>query len=217
VSDVLARVRSVFIEAPAAAPRPLPTVACAPPGVDRIAVLGPREAVLPAGAALALAAARAARAKSGLLASWGALSRSPRAPAGPGAARTCAALRGRGLEASAGGRLVHLELPAEAVQAAAALLRAAAAARTPTVLALAGPRTDELDRLLAEQDLLVVLSPGEGSRVGRLAAESLGELRRPVVVCAAAPSRLAGALSLAGLAGGALCRPALAPALEALR
>jgi len=215
MSDVLARVRSLFVEAPSVAAR-LPHPVTAPPEVERIAVLGAPPAVVPAGAALALAAARVVRARCGLLAIWGAPSPGARLPAAAGAARASAALQSRGLDARAGGRLVHLELPAEPVQAAAALARAEAAARVPAVLAVAGPRTDELDRVLVEQDLLVVLSPDDGAATVRLVAESLGELRRPVVVCPGAPGRLAGALALAGLGGGALCRPTLGPALEAL-
>ncbi len=216
MSDVLARVRSLFVEAPSAVSREVPHPLSAPPAVERIAVLGAPAAVVPAGAALALAAARALRARCGLLAIWAAPAPAARLPPGAGAARASAALRSRGLEAAAGGRLVYLELPAEPVQASAALARAEAAARSPAVLAVAGPRTDELDRVLLEQDLLVVLGPEDGAATARLAAESLGELRRPIVVCPGAPGRLAGALALAGLGGGALCRPSLGPALEAL-
>lgn len=216
MSGVLARVRSLFLEAPPAVSRELPHAVAAPPVVERMAVLGAPAGVMPTGAALALVAARAARARCALLAIWGAPTPGARLPARAGAARAAAALRSRGLEATAGGRLVYLELPAEPIQAAAALARAEAAARAPAVLVVAGPRTDELDRVLVEQDLLVVLGRDDDAPTARLVAESLAELGRPIVVCPSAPGRLAGALALVGLGGGALCRPTLGPALEAL-
>ena len=121
----------------------------------------------------------------------------PPAPAAPAAARLAARLTARGLPSTARGRLAWLPLERHPVAAALASRRAAAALEVPLVIALAGPRTDALEGLLREQDLVVVVTRDPDGPLARLAVAA-SEV--PAVACPplAAGPRL---LALAGLAG----------------
>jgi hypothetical protein len=165
---VLARLRGLFLDpgATPAAERSAAVVAerVAPPVLG--VLTGPAEAAA-AGAALGLVAASAAGCPCALVCRWTGGEpdddASPAAAPSVGAARRLAARLGtRGLDVTARGRLVTVELPAAAATARAAAERAmAAASDVPVVLVIAGPRTATFDPLLAELDRLVVVPPPE--------------------------------------------------------
>jgi hypothetical protein len=101
----------------------------------------------------------------------------PTGIAAPAARKLAERLAGEGLALHLRGRLVWATLPDEPVQAAAAWQRVAACAPAPTVLAAVGPRTPELDRMLAEHDLVLLVEPAAADPVLlELAVASLEEL-----------------------------------------
>jgi len=176
-----------------------------PPGrfAPRAAVLGPVAGAVPAAAALALSLRASHGGAAAVVATWtpergGAPS--PRGPAAPAAARTAARLTARGLRCTAHGRLAWLPLDDHVVAAAVGARRAAAALDVPLVLALAGPRCDVVEGLLAEQDLVLVVAADPDGPMARLAAANC-----PCAATAALPPcGVRRALALAGLGGKAL-------------
>jgi hypothetical protein len=138
MTGVLRRLGAAFV-APADA---VPAVAVAAPAV---ALLCRAQDAWVGGGAVALASG------GGVVAAWGAAPPLGRAPAGPAARRLAAMLDARGHRATATGRLVHVVVddPREAG-------RVAAAAGLPCVAVLAGPRDDEVDALLRDQDRILV-------------------------------------------------------------
>ena len=215
--DLLGRVRSVFIvPAPAAAPAaarlaPAPSVGLLCPAADALAD----------GSALVLALAREAGARRGLLSLWRADVDAIAAWRAPGFAhsrRLVAALAAHGLPGEASGRLVRLTLPDDPGLATADASRAAALAAAPSVGALAGPRSRDLDRLLSAQDLVVVATrPDADAGLALLAAQSVAELGVATIACELAPRRRARMLAAAGLTADAELRSVFAPALEVVR
>jgi len=154
-----------------------------------------------------------------------AAARVPAGPARPAARRMCAALATRGVEARAIGRLVLADLPADPCEALAAGARAAAVAGDrPVVHVMAGPRPDELAKLLRTADRVLVAvdtgEPGEDGldtdgglaalAVAGLAAEGLDA--RPLRL-----GRPPGTRLLASLGAPPALRAALGEALEGLR
>jgi hypothetical protein len=198
VNDALARVRDVFLE-PAgvraqggkAAPADLP---------ESVAVLGPPRAAAACAALFVLRTARSTAARCALVATWGGPAGADRhLPSLLAVSRVAAALRARALPATAAGRLVRMELAAEADEAADALRRAAAVVRGPVGLAISRPRSAGVDQVLAEQQALVVVRPrGADPAIADLAAAGLALLGPPVSACLP-PARMVGALALAGL------------------
>ena len=217
MTELLARVRDLFV-APASTAA---TVRSAPPPVPSVALLCRPADALATGAALALALARDARARRALVATWRAgpeAANAVRAPAVPEARRLAHALAAHGLEAEASGRLARTVLPEEPGAALAAGARAAAVAAAPTVLALAGPRGEVLDRLIAAQDLVVVAqAPGADGHLAALAIESVAALGVPAVACAPIGHGRGRMLAAAGLIAPRAAAAALAPAVEAAR
>jgi hypothetical protein len=217
MGELLARVCALFVM-PAA---PSPAVAARFAPAPSVALLcAPRDA-LPAGAALALALARASGSSRALVCLWRA--RPPeavawRAPAPRASRQLVASLAAHGFDAQASGRLVRVTLPEDAAPAAAAAARAGAVAAAPVVVALAGPRTAALDRMLAAQDLVVVVRSPRGDAVlAELACESVAELGVRTVACKLSIGTRARVLAAAGIAAPAALRSALEPALEAVR
>ena len=185
-----------------------------------MAVLAPAGRVATLGGATALLLARRRRATAALVAVWapGHASRSSgSAPAAPAARRLAALLDGRGLEATAAGRLATLVLPDEPAHAAAVAARAVAASQgIPAVLAL-GARAAAFDALLSAQDRVLVVPPPDADRaLADLALGGLGELSRDVRACTADATPAARALVATGLAVPASLRRSLGPALEGL-
>jgi hypothetical protein len=128
----------------------------------------------------------------------------------PAARRAAVVLQRRGLPASASGRLVWLadrrgDLPAEDVPACCAALsaelaRSAATLELPAAVAFPCARTDALDRVLGWHDAIVLVPEPEASAaMVEHALASLARLGRPVAAMAP-PSRVAGALAVAGVA-----------------
>ncbi len=134
-----------------------------------------------------------------------------RAPATPAATRVASRLGERGLDAVAGGRLVHVAgTPAE-------IVRAAAAAGLPTAVAVTAPRDAEVDRLLRAQDaVLVAGGPGDAG-LAPLVLAGLLALEVPAAIAPARPDPPGAALALAGLAVRSGWAGALRGALEAAR
>jgi hypothetical protein len=127
--------------------------------------------------------------------------------------RLAASLGARGLVADACGRTAAVTLPAAPADAVMAARRAlAAAAQAPAVLVLGGPRDAAFDVLLAEQDLIVVLTcGGQSDTVTALAVAALDALD---VRAVARPLALRpAARALAGLGVGV--PPVLRRALDA--
>jgi hypothetical protein len=164
----------------------------------RAAVLGSAATAIPVGAALA----NTLRARDGfpaaVVATWspGHAARAPRGPATPAAARVAARLTVRGLEATACGRLAWLALPDHVVAAAMGARRAAAVLDVPLVTVLAGARCDIVEALLAEQDLVLVVTREPESALARLA---VGACSSPALACPPLPSTARRLLARAGL------------------
>jgi hypothetical protein len=202
------RLRSLFL-----LPAGSPAVSAAP-AAPSVGLVCRSEDALGTGAALALALARAAGLGPALLCLWRAAADRPAwsVPAGPEPRRLMAALSAHGLEAVAAGRLVRLVLPGDSRDAAVAGHRAAVVASGPTVHALAGPRDEAVDGLLAVQDGLVLAASAEDP-VAELAQASLAGLGPPV--CSCRPVRGPAVwLAAAGVPTGGL-RAQLGLALEA--
>ncbi len=134
----------------------------------------------------------------------------PPGPRAPAARRVARALAADGHTATVRGRVVEVVLPTppDAVVAALADLRGRAAG-APTVTLLPGVRDRQLDRLVADHDLLLVVVGAESSPA--LSALAVAELAR------LAPHARVRAVPLPGRRGAAARRSAVASALEALR
>ncbi len=167
------------------------------------------------GGAAALELARASRASHAVVCLWGAAA-AARVPASPAARRAASLLRERGHAAVATGRVVRVRLADGPEEAAAEATRAAAAcAKTPIALVLAGPREASVDALLARHDRVLVASAGPDVATADLAATMLAASvpTRTIAVPPAPAARLAAAT---GVAASRAMREALAPALEGL-
>jgi hypothetical protein len=126
------------------------------------------------------------------------------APAHAAARRLAARLAARGIPASPRGRLAWLRLPADPRTGIAMAERAAAAIDVPAVLALAGPRPAAADPLLAEHDLIVLVTDDEAAPLASLALDRLAGLGPPAV----AVRPLRGASRRLALAGAGRLRGA---------
>jgi len=201
-----------------------PGPACAEPAPrtpSGLAVLAPAGAAQPIGAALGLALAARSRARIALVCVWTAgQAAGPawRAPAVPAARRLATTLGARGHDAMPTGRLVLVRLAPAALDASVQARRAAAAGGgAPVALALGGPRVDAFDELLAEQDIVVVATPGgTDPTLARLALAGLAPGVARACACVAPPARPALALAAAGLALLPSVRRPLEVAIEAL-
>jgi hypothetical protein len=215
VTDLLARVRGVFVEpAPATTTeqRTSPHIAV-PPAAGL--VCHPHDA-LPLGSALALSLRPGARAA--LVAVWRPdpepAPPTLRAPANRHARRLAASLAARGIEATASGRLARAALPPHPAESAQAADRALAAAQAPAVLVIAGPRCATLDDVLASLDLLLVAAPADDDQLAALAAAGLARLGPPAEVAPPLRSPALRALATAGLLAPPTLRAPLRPLLE---
>jgi hypothetical protein len=203
--DALAR---VFV-APHVADRPRPISAVLAPSV---AVCG--AGAVPLACALALSLRRRGAA---LVCSWGGSGSAAGAPPTAAARRLAASMGARGIEARATGRLVVVTLACDPATAADEAARAAAAAgESPVVLALAGAREPEFDRVLAAQDLAVVAAHEASDELVRLGIATLEDVARRAV-SAPALSAVAASAARTGLYATPGARRALSQALGALR
>ena len=199
MSGVLDRAAEFFL-VPAASE----AVEAALPPAARAAVLGAPAEVAPVAAALALGLRAAEHAPAALVATWGA-SGGPvrREAASRSAARLAARLTTRGLTAAARGRLAWLALPAEPLEAVAAVRRASTVVEGPLVTALAGARAEPLEQLVAEHDLAVVVTDPASA----LASAALARLAARGITAAAHPPLrrwVPRTLALAGLSAARL-------------
>lgn len=190
----------------------LPPVASAPaalaapvaerrPAPRRIAVIAAAHDAVLGTAALGLGLLQRRSAPCAVVARWtGDEPALPRAAPAAGAARRLAtALAADGHVAHAGGRLVWIDLPADAREAVAAADRALRGA-TPGLLAVAGPRTEAMERALAACGALVIAAR-EGADPELLAAAVAGleHLGPPVVTVRLGVRGSAAALCRAGV------------------
>jgi hypothetical protein len=177
VSRLLGRVGAFFFEAaesPARAPTPPPPEPSTAP--VEAAVLGAPAAVVPVAAACAGELRARARAAAALICIWRPgetpataldpeseepAARSPAGATTPGARRLAARLAAHGFNATACGRLAWLALDPRAGEAAAEFRRCRSIAGAPVVLAVAGPRPEHFEPLLAELDLAVAVLPAD--------------------------------------------------------
>jgi len=113
------------------------------------------------------------------------------------------------------GRLVRVDLPADEGDAVSVARQVMERVALPTVLVVCGPREAGFERLLAEQDLaLVVVRGGGAPELAATAVAGLESLRLPVVVVEMASSAGAAALARSGIA---LMAPLRTPFLAALQ
>jgi hypothetical protein len=195
------RAVSWFVEPPVPA-------ALAPPAVRpgaRAAVVGAVGRAEPVAAALALALRSRERARAALVAVLGASSPPHPGAAASAARRLAAQLDAHGVEAVPRGRLAWATLPAGEGPAVAAARRAAALG-APAVLAVTAPRSDTVDGLLAEQDLLVIVAADPDGPLAALAAAGLSGATAATATVAPIPAGPRRALALAGIAGGPIGR-----------
>ena len=173
MSGLLGRVGAFFFEAAESPPRP------SPPPLPRTtpvqaAVLGAPAAVVPVAAACACELRARSKAAAALICIWRP-SRAPalelepgaraaQSPAGattPGARRLASRLDAQDLPATACGRLAWLALDPDPPAAAGQFLRCMTMAGAPLVLAVAGPRPEPFEPLLADLDLCVAVLPAD--------------------------------------------------------
>jgi hypothetical protein len=214
MSSPLGRIGSWLVEPAGAITRAAPRARVPVrdgPAPDLAVLAGPRDAH-------ALAAVLALRLGGGpgVVGLWqGAGGSAPALPATFSARRLRASLDARGLGATVAGRLLTVVLPLdERAGVAAAERLCAACGDAPVVLAVAGPRGAEWDRLLAARDLVVVHAREDS--LAELAVARLAEQGVPAAALDRLPGAPARALARAGLAlpgAGA----GLAPLLRAVR
>jgi len=179
VSGLLGRAAAIFFEAAEPATRePAPPTLTPAPGTAAVeaAVVGPAAAVVPVAAACAGELRARGRAAAALICIWrpaGApapavapdaeepAARSPAGATTPGAKRLAGRLATHGLDATACGRLAWLALDPVPAAAAGQFRRCRSIAGAPIVLAIAGPRPEELEPLLGELDLCVAVLPAD--------------------------------------------------------
>jgi len=215
----LDRLRDLFLAPdPVASARPARQVAERTIPATLGLLAAPRDAA-GAAPALALAAASARRAPCGVVCRWSGTS--PAAPPRSGlsvaaARRLAQRLTARGLVAGACGRVVAVDLPADATEARAATERAlAAAGEAPVVLAVAGPRPAAFDPLLATLDRLVVVPPADApAGLEALAVDAAAHLGRAVSILRLPPATGTRLLSATGLPLSPALRAAAAAALR---
>ena len=180
-----------------AAPRPSVRAATRLP--LRAAVLGSAADAVPVAGMLANALRSASGASTAAVAVWApGASLGRGGPAALGASRLAARLTVRGLPASARGRLAWLRVDDHPVAAAVAVRRAAGALEVPLVAVLGGPRCDVIERLIEEQDLVIVVAAEPDGPLARLALDSCAGAAVAHGACAPGPARW---LALAGFAG----------------
>jgi hypothetical protein len=189
-----------------------------PPSI--LGVLAAPPLTAPAGAAVALAAARRARAPAALACLWtpgAAAGRADRpaplparGPVLPGSRRLAAALDARGHETAAAGRLVLVRLAEEDTAAAAEAVRVLAAAGGAAAALALGARSEAFDRVLAGHDALVLWpDPGAPAPLADLALASLRALGPPALSVTGGLGARSRALTLAGLAAPATATTAV--------
>lgn len=179
-----------------------------------------------AATALALAAARAHRARCAVVCRWdgragevtgGAAGGAASASAAPSivARRLAERLARRGMLAAARGRVVRVALPSSPAEARAATERTLAAVDAiPLVLLVAGPRPPELDPVLAVLDRLVVVPSSDApSGLTDLAITAAAALGRSASCLALPDSPLAWLVSATGRSLSPRLRAAAAAAL----
>jgi hypothetical protein len=174
LSGLLGRAAAIFFEA-AEAPAPVPSPPAPAHGAATVeaAVLGAPGDVVPVAAACAGELRARAHAATALVCIWrpaaqptdpepdAPAARSPAGATTPGAKRLAGRLGAHGLPATACGRLAWLTLDPVASEAAGQWRRARSVAAAPAVLAVAGPRPEPFEPLLAELDLCVAVLPAD--------------------------------------------------------
>ena len=189
-TSALGRARDWFVtpppptrDRPAPLPEATPPASPSPPAagaepITMAAVLGRPDEAEPVAAAVALVLSQAVRARAAIVAVLRAAPAAPgpggsaAAPPAPGpggtrgARRLAARLGAHGLAARPQGRLVWVRLSADEAHVT---VRRVAAMGAPVVFAVTAPRTPALDELLAEQDLIVVVTADAEGPLARLA------------------------------------------------
>jgi hypothetical protein len=176
------------------------------------AVLGRPGEVEPWAAALALALLRRMTERAGAVVVIGAESGEPVTGGTPAAGRLAARLRAHGLPAAERGRLAWVPLGADDVPAA----HRATIVAAPAVLAVTTPLTGALERVLADLDLIVLVTSRPDGPLAELATATLGTLGVPLLTGPPLPRGPARALARAGIATARSVRALLA-ALDGAR
>jgi hypothetical protein len=218
--ETLIRLRDTFVRPPARRSPATPATAAAAP---RIALVCAAEDAAALGVAAASILARRHRADCALAFVWApeGVSRAVGQGgllAGRAARRLATALAAREVPSAARGRLAIAAPTGDAATAAPAAARAlAAAGAAPTVLALGGPREPAFDALLAEQDLVVLVTrPSASGPLADLALAAVGDVATRAVACEVGPTPAGRLLATAGLRIPRALRRALSAPLEAV-
>jgi hypothetical protein len=196
-ASLIGRAASLFV-APRLSAEPTAAVTRFAP---RVAVLGSAADAPPVAAALAHGLRRQERAPAAVVLTWPAEPAAAR-PAAPAASRLAARLAARGHLATPRGRLAWLTLAEPPVPSAR---RLAGTVEEPLVVALGGPRTDDIEELLREQDLVAVVARDPDGPLARIALGSLDVTAVVLPPLTGATRRLA----LAGLSGARITPSAL--------
>ncbi len=194
-----ARIGAWLLDAPDLRSGPAPMSAVAVP--TEAAVIGAADVAAGAGAVVALE--RAGGSRVAVLLSWGAtVSARPAAPALPAARKLASRLTERELPALARGRLVLCLLDEREDTAATQARRVGALlpAGTPLVLALGGPRGEDLDTLLAEMPEVLV-AVDISTPLGALALAGAEAAAGPVAASWTPPGAVRRRAALCGLLG----------------
>jgi hypothetical protein len=164
--------------------------------VTSAAVLGRRGQLEAVAASLALSLRRDAKAKAATVAIVGDLPPLPEGTTGRGAARRLAGrLEEQGYDARTRGRLVWVRLDPDDEHLTASVRRVTLVG-APAVLAVAAPRSAQIDEALHEQDLLVHVTAAPDGPLAQLATAGLDDL--PVVTARPLGRGLARMRALAG-------------------
>ena len=219
----LARALSWFLQPDAAPQREADRPSAVAPGggLTSAAVLGRPGEAEPVAAALALGLARHARSRAATVAVLAAPPAGPDDAATPASAeaassggfraawRLAGRLAAHGLPARGRGRLAWVAVPVEERLASA---RRAVVAGAPSVLAVTAPRTADLEAVLAEQDLIVLVTAQPDGALARAAAPPAGG--PPLVVVRPLRRGAARSFACAGIAAPRSLRELPAPSPE---
>ncbi len=167
-----------------------------------VVVLGGPRAAAPVACAVALDVARRSGFGHAAVCLWPpSCVPATRAPGSGAARREASRAAARGCVAEATGRLMRARLPESPSEAVAAAQRVVGSARCPVAIAIAGPRTEPLDTLLALADAIVVArGPRDDPSLVEIAAARLSDGAVAVTVCEGRFGAFARLLVTSGLA-----------------
>lgn len=171
-----------------------------------IALLCAPQRALALGSSLALGLVRQQHSSHALLCLWGIEGPLTGGLAARAVRRRAERVALSGPETKVRGRLIHTLLAPDTCRAVSEAERAIAAAAGPSVTVIAGPRDRQLDRLLAQQDLIVVAADAgsDDELLREVTLRSLSYLEVPVISWQARIGPVTRLLATAGLTVGGM-------------